>query len=279
MSRLAERFKQLRGRRVALVPYIVAADPAPEDTVGLMHALVAAGADIIELGVPFSDPMADGPVIQAACKRALSHGVMLVNVLDMVTEFRRRDNDTPVVLMGYTNPIEAMGAQKFIERAAQVGVDGVITVDLPLEEAQLMGMSGAFDHAGIDPIFLIAPNTPEQRVKSICAAGRGFLYYVSLKGITGAAHLDGGDVAEHVEIIRRHTPLPIGVGFGVKDAASAAIVATVADAVIVGSALVDVLAAYADNGGGEDCYAAAAAFLRPIRAALENGIAVKASVH
>ncbi len=288
MSRLAGCFGRLRNSgRTALVPYITAADPRPEDTVALMHTLVGAGADVVELGVPFSDPMADGPVIQAACERALAHGVTLRGVLDMVAEFRRRDAATPVVLMGYSNPIEAMGPQAFVEHAARAGVDGVITVDLPPEEAQAEGMLDALDRAGVDPVFLLAPTTSEERIRRICAVARGFMYYVSLKGVTGAGHLDSGDVAEHLAIIRRHTSLPVGVGFGIKDADSAAAVAAVADAVVVGSALVDVIARHSDNRGdngsgdqrehngngaaAESCRAAAADFLVPIRAALEAG--------
>ncbi len=281
MSRLGNRFERLRqDGRAALVPYITAADPRPEDTVGLMHAVVEAGADIVELGVAFSDPMADGPVIQAACERALAHGVTLADVLGMAAEFRRRDGDTPVVLMGYSNPIEAMGPRKFVERAVQAGVDGVITVDLPPEEAQADGMLDALEQAGVAPIFLLAPTTSEERIRRICAVARGFLYYVSLKGVTGAGHLDSAAVATHLAVIRRHTSLPLAVGFGIKDAAAAAEIAMVADAVVVGSALVDVIAGCTDNGGdAEDCRAAAAAFLRPIRAALVVGPALKGAVN
>lgn len=280
MNRLAERFGRLRAaKRAALVPYITAADPRPRDTVALMHVLVEAGADVVELGVPFSDPMADGPVIQAACERALKHGVGLADVLDMVAEFRRGDAETPVVLMGYANPIEAMTPSRFAERAAEAGVDGVIVVDLPPEEAQAEGMLDAFESAGVDPIFLLAPTTSEERIQRICAAARGFVYYVSLKGVTGAGHFDAAEVATRLASVRRHTPLPIAVGFGIKDAASAAAVAEVADAVVVGSALVDVIARHGDGKEGEACRAAVASFLRPLRAALEAGADVKAAVN
>ncbi len=280
MSRIAGCFERLReSGRTALVPYLTAADPRPEDTVALMHTQVEAGADIVELGVPFSDPMADGPVIQAACERALAHGVTCGDVLGMVAGFRQRDADTPVVLMGYANPIEAMGTREFVERAARVGVDGVITVDLPPEEAQVEGMLEAMEQAGVDPIFLLAPTTSEERIRHICAAARGFVYYVSLKGVTGAGHFDSADVAGHLAVIRRHTSLPVGVGFGIRDAASAAAIADVADAVVVGSALVDVIAHYDDNGDAEECRAAVAAFLGPIRAALGAGVGLKSAAN
>lgn len=279
MSRLADCFRRLTAAgRTALVPYITAADPRPGDTVELMLALVEAGADVIELGVPFSDPMADGPVIQAAYERALTYGVTLDDVLGMVTGFRRHDAVTPVVLMGYSNPIEAMGTSEFVERAARAGVDGVITVDLPPEEARADGTLAAFERAGLDPVFLIAPTTSEERIQHICSAARGFLYYVSLKGVTGAGHLDGAAVAERLSLIRRYTSLPLAVGFGIKDETSAVEIASVADAVVIGSALVDVIAD-CDDDGVEDCRAAAIAFLRPIRAALGNGGGLKSAVN
>ena len=237
MSRLQACFTALRqaGRR-ALIPYITAGDPAPARTVPLMNALVAAGADVIELGVPFSDPMADGPVIQAACERALAHRVNLPQVLSMVREFRRRDARTPVVLMGYLNPVEVMGYAAFAQAAAQAGVDGVLTVDLPPEEAGDL-IKELRAHA-IDPVFLLAPTSSEERIDRICAAASGFVYYVSLKGVTGSAKLDVAAVADKLARIRARTDLPIGVGFGIQDAESAAQVAAVADAVVVGSALV-----------------------------------------
>lgn len=216
--------------------FITAGDPNPQVTVPLMHALVAAGADMIELGVPFSDPMADGPVIQRASQRALAHHVSLRQVLGMAREFRTRDTETPVIVMGYLNPIEVLGYRVFAREAAAAGVDGAITVDMPPEEAGEFGPA-LKDH-GVDPIYLVAPNSSDARIRTISAAGCGFLYYVSLKGVTGAAKLDARSVAEAVQRIRTHTDLPVGVGFGITDAESAAAIGAVADAVIVGSALV-----------------------------------------
>ena len=237
MSRIKKCFETLKAQnKQALIPYVTAGDPDPGDTVPLAHAMVEAGANIIELGVPFSDPMADGPVIQRASERALAHHVSLHQVLDMVREFRKNDNDTPVVLMGYLNPVEVMGYAAFAEEAAKVGVDGVLTVDMPPEEAEDLGKA-LIDH-GIDPIYLLAPTTSEERIQKICDAARGYVYYVSLKGVTGAATLDVDSVAEKVQQIRAKTNLPIGVGFGIKDAASASAIANIADAVVVGSALI-----------------------------------------
>jgi tryptophan synthase alpha chain len=246
MSRLANCFQDLAAAgKQALIPYIAAGDPEPAVTVPMMHAMVRAGANIIELGVPFSDPMADGPVIQAACERALAHGVTLKNVLDMVRTFRQTDQTTPVVLMGYLNPVEVMGYQAFADAARDAGVDGVLTVDLPPEEG------GEFVRtikgAGLDPVFLLAPTSTPQRIEQICAAASGFVYYVSLKGVTGAANLDLGSVADKVKQIREATDLPIGVGFGIKDAQSAADVAGLADAVVVGSAIVRQFAEHAGD--------------------------------
>jgi tryptophan synthase alpha chain len=237
MSRIQQRFEQLRAEgRKALIPFVTAGDPNPETTVPLMHALVEAGCDIIELGVPFSDPMADGPVIQHASERALAHHVSLRRVLEMVREFRRSDGQTPVVLMGYLNPIEVMGYQTFADAAAESGVDGVLTVDLPPEEAEAF-LATLRPH-GLDAIFLVAPTTGPERLKSVCAVASGFVYYISVKGVTGAAQLDVKEIATKVGQVRAATDLPVGVGFGIKDGESAAAVAAVADAVIVGSALV-----------------------------------------
>jgi len=246
MSRIAARFATLQSAgRKALIPYVTAGDPDPRVTVPLLHALVEAGADIIELGVPFSDPMADGPVIQQACERALAHHVSLHQVLDMVREFRRKNTATPLVLMGYLNPVEVMGYETFAAAAAQAGVDGVLTVDLPPEEGhELVDKLRLHE---LDPIFLLAPTTTRERLKKICATASGFVYYVSLKGVTGAATLDVEAVAKKLKEIRAFTSLPIGVGFGIRDGASAAAVATVADAVIVGSALVSKVGALADT--------------------------------
>ncbi len=237
MSRLAKRFAELRAEgRKALIPYVTAGDPDPAQTVPLLHAMVEAGADILELGVPFSDPMAEGPVIQKAMERALEHDVTLDEVLAMVRTFRERDAETPVVLMGYLNPVEIKGYADFARDAAAAGVDGVLVVDMPPEEAGEL-VSALKDH-DLDLIFLIAPTTTAERMRAITELGSGFLYYVSLKGVTGAGHLDVDAVRERVLAIRELTDLPVGVGFGIKDAESAACIASVADAVVVGSALV-----------------------------------------
>ncbi len=237
MSRIQERFEALaREGRKALVPYITAGDPHPGQTVALMHALVEAGADMIELGVPFSDPMADGPVIQAACERALVHNTSLRDVLGMVSEFRQCDLQTPIVLMGYQNPIEIMGTSEFARRAKQSQADGVLTVDLPFEQAEQA--LDIYRQHSIDTIFLIAPTTSPARIKKICEKSSGLIYYVSLKGVTGAGHLDISEVRNKVNEIKQHSKLPVGVGFGVQDAESAKSIALIADAVIVGSALI-----------------------------------------
>ena len=237
MSRIAGTFARLRadGRR-ALVPFVTAGDPDPSVTVPLMHALVRAGADIVELGVPFSDPMADGPVIQRASERALARGMTLERVLTMVSEFRRDDGDTPVVLMGYLNPFEIAGYGMFAEAASEAGVDGVLTVDLPPEEAD--GFRDALREQDLDLIFLLAPTSDEDRIARICRQASGFVYYVSLKGVTGAGGLDVADVESRVRRIKAHTDLPVGVGFGIRDADAAARIAGVSDAVVVGSALI-----------------------------------------
>ncbi|UJJ31923.1 tryptophan synthase subunit alpha [Halopseudomonas maritima] len=246
MSRIQARFSALQAAgRKALIPYITAGDPAPAVTLPLMHDLVAAGADVIELGIPFSDPMADGPVIQLAMERALAHEVSLRQVLEMVAEFRQRDNETPVVLMGYLNPVERMGYDEFAREAAEAGVDGVLTVDLPPEEAA--EVVPLFKARGLDTIFLLAPTTTAERARSICQQASGYVYYVSLKGVTGSSALDVTDVANKLDMLRTVTDLPIGVGFGIRDGASAAAVAEVADGVVVGSVLVNQIAANADN--------------------------------
>jgi tryptophan synthase alpha chain len=237
MSRLASQFAALKKRhRKALIPYVMAGDPAPWVTVPLMHALIQAGADVIELGVPFSDPMADGPVIQRAAERALKHGITLKRVLDMVAEFRVKDPTTPVVLMGYLNPIECLGYEAFARHAAAAGVDGALTVDLPPEEAE--PLSAALRGQRIEPIFLLAPTSDQERIRLIVRAAGGFIYYVSLRGVTGASHLDLNEVRDKIHDIRRHTGLPLGVGFGVNSPEIAAGVSAFADAVVVGSAVV-----------------------------------------
>lgn len=266
MSRIQARFEALRrAGRKALVPYVTAGDPEPQTTVPLMHAMVEAGADIIELGVPFSDPMADGPVIQAACERALKHHVSLRRVLEMVAEFRRDNDETPVLLMGYLNPIEAMGYAGFAAAAQQAGVDGVLTVDLPPEEAGELARE--LKGHDIDPIFLLSPTTTDARVARIAEQASGFLYYVSFKGVTGATRLDVDAVAEKVGHLKSIAALPIGVGFGIRDAESAARVSRAADAVIVGSALVRHIAE--STGHPEAIRDKVAGELRAMRAAMD----------
>ena len=266
MSRLERRFAELRAKgRRALIPYITAGDPNPQVTVPLMHALVEGGADVLELGVPFSDPMADGPVIQQASERALKHHVSLHQVLDRVREFRRKNNETPVVLMGYLNPIEVMGYQEFARAAAAAGVDGVLTVDLPPEEAG--EFVPALRAAGLDPIFLLAPTSDAERVRRILEVASGFVYYVSLRGVTGAANLDINEVRRKVNAIRKQTRLPVGVGFGIGSPQAAAEVAEFADAVVVGSALVRRVADLA--AVPEQIPAEARAFVAALRAAMD----------
>ncbi len=243
MSRLQACFARLQAeQRKALIPYIMTGDPHPEVTVPLMHAMVSAGANIIELGAPFSDPMADGPVIQAAAERALEFDISLDDVFAAVAQFRKLDDVTPVVLMGYLNLIEATGYEVFARRAAEAGIDGVITVDMPPEEAQ--DYIAALEASAIDPVFLIAPTTTAARIVKIGAVASGFVYYVSLKGVTGAANLDVDSVREKVEMIRQHIDLPVGVGFGISDADTASRVSSCSDAVVVGSAIVKRMAAH-----------------------------------
>lgn len=272
MSRLAARFAQLKKQgRVALIPYITAGDPQPTVTVPLLHALVSAGADVLELGVPFSDPMADGPVIQQAAERALMHHISLRHVFDMVREFRKQDSTTPVVLMGYLNPIEVLGYAAFAEDASQAGVDGVLTVDLPPEEAD--EFVPAMRAHGLDPIFLLAPTSDAERLRRILAVASGFVYYVSLRGVTGAAHLDLTEVRTKVNGIKEKTALPVGVGFGIGTPEDAARVAAFADAVVVGSALVKRIAALAATPDGIP--AEAATFLAGLRAAMDKASGLK----
>lgn len=248
MSRIAKRFADLKAQnRTALIPYVTAGDPHPSLTVPLMHAMVASGADIIELGVPFSDPMADGPTIQLACERALKHHTSLNDVLGLVKAFREHDTTTPVVLMGYLNPVEVMGYETFASRAEAAGVDGVLTVDMPPEEGR--DTAALFKKHNLDTIFLVSPTTKVERIQKITALGSGFLYYVALKGVTGANTLDVDAVKARLSLVREYSDLPLGVGFGIKDAATAALVAPVADAVVVGSALVKLIEANPDDHG------------------------------
>lgn len=231
-------FERLEGR-AALIPYITTGDPSPTATVPLMHALVQSGADVIELGVPFSDPMADGAVIQRAAERAIARGMSLRGVLEVVAQFRQTDSVTPVVLMGYANPIEAMGHEQFAHAAAQAGVDGVLTVDYPpIADSDYVQQLLAHQ---IDPVFLLAPTSTEARIKAIADIARGYVYYVSLKGVTGSAALDVADVAKHLARIRQHVTIPVGVGFGIRDAQRARQVAEHADAVVIGSKLIETM--------------------------------------
>lgn len=265
MSRISDTFATLRAEgRTALIPYVTAGDPDLDATFAIMNAMVEAGADIIELGVPFSDPMADGPVIQQACERALAKGTRLLDVLDLVARFREQNSSTPIVLMGYMNPVEVLGFDNFAQRAAAAGVDGVLTVDMPPEESD--GMFEALTGNALDPIYLLSPTTPAERIKHVAEKGSGFVYYVSLKGVTGAATLDIDAVAARVSEIREHTGVPVGVGFGISDAESAARVSAVSDAVVVGSALVKRVAAAADGAAAAE---SVAGLLREMRAAID----------
>ncbi len=271
MSRIAATFESLRNRgRKALIPFITAGDPEPGQTVALMRASVAGGADVIELGVPFSDPMADGPVIQRSSERALKHGVSLKDVLGYVREFRKKDAATPVVLMGYANPLETMGAERFADAAQAAGVDGVLVVDYPPEEARRL--VELLDARRLDTIFLLSPTTTDARMEEVARLGRGYLYYVSLKGVTGASHIDLAEVSARTARLRQFTGLPVGVGFGIRDAATARTVAAVADAVVIGSALIQEI----EKAPRGKAAARVTQFLAPIREALDSLAAVKA---
>lgn len=260
-GRMAARFASRKQQgRSSLIPYITAGDPEPANTVPLMHALVDAGADMIELGVPFSDPVADGPVIEQAHQRALSHGVTLDHVLDMVAEFRRTDTQTPVVLMSYLNPVEIMGYERFSRRAGASGVDALLAVDLPADDAD--ALLACLQPAGLEAVFMVAPNTPDERVASICARAGGYVYAVAFKGITGADRLNTTDVQARVAAIKRVTHLPVCSGFGIHDGPSAAAVGQVADGVIVGSALVQELAAHQNAAAGRTAVAQRLAAMR-----------------
>ncbi|HEY4958810.1 MAG TPA: tryptophan synthase subunit alpha, partial [Caldimonas sp.] len=240
MSRIEATFAALRERRrKALIPYLTAGDPHADGTVAIMAAMASAGADVIELGIPFSDPMADGPVIQRASERALARGIGLAQVLAMVRGFRAGDPRTPVVLMGYANPIERYGSARFVADAKEAGVDGVLVVDYPPEECADFAL--ALKRAGIDPIFLIAPTSSDKRIASVAEVASGYVYHVSLKGVTGAGHFDIDAVKNMIPRIKAHVKIPVGVGFGIRDAPTARAVADVADAVVIGSALVQLL--------------------------------------
>jgi tryptophan synthase alpha chain len=266
MSRIAGCFAALKeNNKTALIPFVTAGDPQRDLTVPLMHTLVEQGADIIELGVPFSDPMADGPVIQRASERALEHHMSLRDVLAVVTEFRKTNSDTPVVLMGYLNPIEIMGYEAFAAAAQEAGVDGVLTVDIPPEEGN--DLINAMRAHELDPIYLLAPTSTEDRIRKITSTASGFVYYVSLKGVTGAANLDVDAVSAKLDAIRQTTEMPVGVGFGIKDAATAKAMAAIADAVVVGSAIVQRVE---DNAGDiAAIQASVGEFIAEIRTAID----------
>lgn len=264
MNRIDATFAKLAASgRKALIPYVTAGDPSLEVTSAIIDALVSAGADIIELGVPFSDPMADGPVIQRASERALARGVTLTSVLALVRRLRERNAATPLVLMGYANPVEAMGLERFADTARDAGVDGVLIVDYPPEEAE--AYASALEERQIAPIFLLSPTTPESRMDAVARVARGYVYYVSLKGVTGAGHLDTADVTRKLAEIRRHVRIPVGVGFGIRDAASAQAIAAHADAIVIGSRIIEEIEA----GPAAEAPQRAGAWLAMIRAALD----------
>lgn len=247
-----------------LIPFITAGDPDPELTLPLMHALVDGGADIIELGVPFSDPMADGPVIQRASERALLKGVGLRDVLEMVKQFRSTNQTTPVVLMGYANPIERMGQEQFIQAASDAGVDGVLVVDYPPEECEYFAEN--MHKNGMDTIFLLAPTSTDERIVQVGKIATGYVYYVSLKGVTGSGALDLDAVAAMIPRIKKHVNVPVGVGFGIRDGATAKAISSVSDAVVIGSRIIQEL----ENTPREQAVAAVQSFITGIRSALDN---------
>jgi tryptophan synthase alpha chain len=268
MSRIEATFAQLRKQgRKALIPYVTSGFPFADITPALMHGMVSAGADVIELGVPFSDPMADGPVVQKAGEKALALGVGMRQVLEMVRSFRTRDAKTPVVLMGYANPVERYdllhGKDSFIRDAAQAGVDGILVVDYPPEECQ--EFAAKLKVHGLDLIFLLAPTSTSERMRQVARIASGYVYYVSLKGVTGAGHLDTGAVEQMLPRIREHVHIPIGVGFGIRDAATAKAIGKVADAVVIGSKIIQLI----DGQARQAVVPAVSGFLREVRAALD----------
>ena len=270
MSRIQGTFQRLsREHRKALIPYVTAGDPDASATVPILHAMVEAGADVVEIGVPFSDPMADGPVIQRAGERALKHGVGLNRVLAMVKEFRRKDDATPVVLMGYANPIEAHGVEQFVKDAHEAGVDGAIVVDYPPEECARFAES--MRAQGMDVVFLLAPTSTAERITAVARIASGYIYYVSLTGITGATHLDLADVETNISRIRKVTQLPIGVGFGIRDAETARAICKFADAAVIGSRVVQEVESAPPGQAPQKV----AAFLRTVRQAMDQAVAVK----
>ena len=263
--RIAAAFERLaRERRCALVPYLTAGYPRADQTVALLQAMVSGGADLIELGVPFSDPMADGPVIQAANEQSLAGGYSLSRLLEDVARFRQRDTTTPIVLMGYCNPVEAMGVDRFCERAAAAGVDGVLLVDCPPEEGRA-GTADAIRAAGLDNIFLLAPTSDDERIAAVAQAATGYVYYVSLKGVTGAGHIDTAEVARQVARLRQAIRLPIGVGFGIRDGSTASAIAALADAVVIGTRVIEIVG----QGEAQTAPARLQTFLAGIRGAID----------
>ena len=265
MSKINALFNDLKASgKKGLIPFITAGDPHPQMTVELMHALVRGGANLIELGVPFSDPMADGPVIQRSSERALSKGVTLHSCLKMVKEFRKVDADTPIVLMGYANPVEQMGAERFASEAKSAGVDGVLIVDYPPEEC--VDFAARMRAAGVDPIFLLAPTSSSDRIKEAAKIAAGYIYYVSMRGVTGASHLNAQDVASNIPKIREATSIPIAVGFGINDAESARAVSKTADAVVIGSRIIRLL----EDSAPEQAVQSLESFIREIRIALDS---------
>lgn len=270
MSRIQTTFAKLtESGKKALIPFITAGDPSPSHTVPCMHALVRGGADVIELGVPFSDPMADGPVIQRASERALKHGVGLANVLQCVREFRQSNSHTPVVLMGYANPVERMGIEKFVAEAANAGVDGVLIVDYPPEEC--VNFAEALQRHGLNLIFLLAPTSTEQRIRQVAEIANGYVYYVSLKGVTGNNAIDLTDVRQMLGKIRQHVKVPLAVGFGIRDGAMAKQIAGVADAVVIGSRIIQEIEALKNQDDHAAVASAVEQFLAEIRRAMDIG--------
>jgi tryptophan synthase alpha chain len=268
MGRITDTFAALAAQgKKGLIPYIMAGDPAPALTVDLMHALVEGGADVIELGVPFSDPMADGPVIQRAAERAIAQGVGMHQTLSMVAEFRKNDQTTPIVLMGYANPIECIGQAAFVEVAKAAGVDGVLVVDYPPEESE--DFAKQLRVVDMDPIYLLAPTSTEERIAAVAKVASGYLYYVSLKGVTGAGHLDLHEVSQRIPQIRQRTGLPVGVGFGIRDASTAERLAGMADAVVVGSRLIDAITSVPKS----EARGALLAVMKDIRAGVDKAAA------
>ena len=265
MSRIQKTFAALQATgRKALIPFITAGDPDPGLTLPLMHALARAGADVIELGVPFSDPMADGPTIQRASERALAYGMSLKTVLALVHEFRKTDANTPVVLMGYANPIEAMGVETFATAAAAAGVDGVLVVDYPPEECE--EFAARLKAVNLDPIFLLAPTSTDERFGQVARAGSGYIYYVSLKGVTGSGQLDYAELGRRLPQVREKVGMPVGVGFGIRDAESARRIAAMADAVVIGSRIIEEI----EQSPRDEAVARVETFLRGIRQALDG---------